>query len=165
MIEAAAEVAWSTDDGAAIVTGIMDALRRAGIPLPTSSRLERAGIAGRARARKRIHDALIATIGEEAAAKLDALLLTDGNTGLTPLAWVRDLTTAPKADNVRLLIEKLRYVRGVGLHARAAEAIHPSRFRQLAREAAPPPRISSPATRRRGGGRPLLPSCLSMRLG
>ena len=62
MIGAAAEVAWSTDDGAAIVTGIMDALRRAGIPLPTSSRLERAGIAGRARARKRIHDALIATI-------------------------------------------------------------------------------------------------------
>lgn len=127
MIEAAAQAAWATDNGGAIAVAMTEMLRARGLVLPTPARIERIGIAGRARARKRTHEALVAGIGAERAAKLDALLLVTPTTGVTPLAWLRDLATAPKADNVRGLIERLRYVRDIGLDPRAGECSPPSR--------------------------------------
>ena len=59
MIEAAAAAAWSTDRGVPIAAGIADALRADRVLLPTLGRLERAGIAGRARARLRTYTALL----------------------------------------------------------------------------------------------------------
>jgi hypothetical protein len=54
MIAAAADAAWSTDKGLVIAGGVIDALRQAKILLPSISTIERAGIAGRARARKQV---------------------------------------------------------------------------------------------------------------
>jgi hypothetical protein len=59
MIEAAAQAAWSTDRGQPIVAGTIAALRAEKILLPASAVIERAAIAGRARARKRAADALL----------------------------------------------------------------------------------------------------------
>ena len=60
MIEAAAQSAWSTDRGQPIVAGVIAALRAAKIILPAPAVIERTAIAGRARARKRAADALLA---------------------------------------------------------------------------------------------------------
>ena len=60
MIETAAQSAWSTDRGAPIVAGVIAAPRAAKIILPAPAVIERTAIAGRARARKRAADALIA---------------------------------------------------------------------------------------------------------
>ena len=62
MIEAAAVAAWSTDSGMVISAGLIDALRRARILLPSISTIERAGIAGRTRARKRTTHALLSNL-------------------------------------------------------------------------------------------------------
>ena len=129
----AATAAWPTDRGAAIASGIVDGLRSQGILLPTLGRLERAGIAGRARARMRTHAALLEALSPEQLTKLDSLLEV-GETGTTPLAWMRDVATAPKAENVRGLIERLRFVRAVGIGGEASSRVHPNRFRQLVRE-------------------------------
>ena len=134
MIEAGARAAWSTEDGFEIASGIVAALRQEGILLPTPGRIERSGLAGRARARKQSYEALLNSASADQRLKLDALLIVDPKTGVTPLAWVREISTAPKADNVRGLIARLQYVRGIGFHAQATEAIHHTRFRQLARE-------------------------------
>lgn len=133
MIEAAAVAAWPTDRGVPIATGIIDALRAERILLPTPGRLERAGIAGRAQARMRTYAALLDSLSAERLAGLDALLVV-GASGVTPLAWMREIATAPKADNVRGLIERLQFVRGIGIAADAAGRVHPDRFRQLVRE-------------------------------
>jgi len=133
MVEAAAVAAWPTDRGVPIATGIIDALRAERILLPTPRRLERAGIAGRAQARMRTYAALLDSLSAERLAGLDALLVV-GASGVTPLAWMREIATAPKADNVRGLIERLQFVRGIGIAADAAGRVHPDRFRQLVRE-------------------------------
>ena len=52
MIAAAEQAAAGTDAGLPIATGIVDALRSGNILLPMPSTIERAGIAGRSRARK-----------------------------------------------------------------------------------------------------------------
>src|SRR6516162_9088082 len=77
MIEAAAQSAWSTDRGAPIVAGVIAALRTAKIILPAPAVIERIAIAGRARARKRAADALLAGLSPAQLAKLDALLIPD----------------------------------------------------------------------------------------
>ena len=96
LIEAGARAAWSTDRGPPIVVGITDALRASCITLPSPSVIERAGIAGRARARQRTYDALLAAVSAESAAKLDALLIVDPHTGLSRLhGYARSPTHRP----------------------------------------------------------------------
>ena len=71
MIEAAAQAAWSTDRGQPIAAGMIAALRAEKIILPAPAVIERAAIAGRARARKRAADALLAGVSAAQLAKLD----------------------------------------------------------------------------------------------
>src|SRR3546814_9413488 len=85
LIDAGAQAAWSTDRGVPIVAGITEALRASCITLPAPSVIERAGIAGRARARQRTYDALLAGVPVDSLAQLDAVLIVDPRTGLTPL--------------------------------------------------------------------------------
>ena len=133
MIETAAVAAWTTDKGVPIASAIIDGLRSARVLLPTLGRLERAGIAGRARARMRTYAALLEAAPPDQLKKLDALLEVS-DAGVTPLAWVRDVATAPRAENVRGLLERLRFVRDIGIDSEASSRVHAARFRQLVRE-------------------------------
>ena len=134
VIEAAAQAAWTTDRGLPIVAGIIAALRSAKIILPAPTVIERAAIAGRARARKRAADALLAGLTDAQLATLDNLPVIDGETGLAPLAWLKTIPSSPKPDHVRDVIDKLRFVRNIGIEADAAGRIHETRFRQFTRE-------------------------------
>ncbi|HEY3849071.1 MAG TPA: Tn3 family transposase, partial [Acetobacteraceae bacterium] len=134
MIEAAAQSAWSTDRGEPIAAGVIAALRAGRIILPATSVIERAAIAGRARARKRATDALLEDLSPEQIRKLGDLLRPDPTIGMAPLAWLKALPSAPKADHVRELIDRLRMVRGIGLAPEAAGRIHAARFQQFVRE-------------------------------
>ena len=75
MIEAAAQAAWSTDRGQPIAAGVVAALRTEKIILPAPAVVERAAIAGRARARKRVADVLLAGVSSEQLIELDRLLM------------------------------------------------------------------------------------------
>jgi hypothetical protein len=77
--EAAAQAAWATDRGQPIVAAVIAALHTAGIILPPAAVIERAAIAGRARARKRATDALLAGVTEEQVA---TRLIDDGRSSL-----------------------------------------------------------------------------------
>ena len=134
LIEAGAKAAWPTDRGLPIVVGIIEALRTSGITLPSPLVIERAGIAGRARARQRTYDALLASLPAEILTKLDATLVVDPNTSLTPLAWLREISTAPTPDNVGGLLDRLARVRDIGLPVTIGDAILVDRLRQLVRE-------------------------------
>ena len=91
MIDAAASAAWSTDKGAAIAGAVVAALREQAIMLPAPATIERAGITGRATARKRVHDALLNGLGAEQLAALDELLTLDSQTGFTGLTMLRTI--------------------------------------------------------------------------
>lgn len=134
MIEAAASAAWSTDKGAVIAGAVVAALREKAIMLPPPATIERAGVTGRAVARKRVHEVLLTGLGADQLAALDDLLSIDPATGLTRLTTLRTIPTAPKPDHVREIIDKLGVVRAVGIDHDAGNRVHPERLRRLVRE-------------------------------
>lgn len=106
ILEAGTLAAWSTDRAVPIVNGIVAALQRSCITLPAAAVIERVGLASRARARRRAYDVLLAAVPAEVRARLDPLLTADPETGVTPLAWLREISVAPSADNVRGLLDR-----------------------------------------------------------
>ena len=135
----ATQAASATERGMAIATAIVDDLRGGRIVLPAPARIERIGIAGRAKARKIAADTVVAALTPEQVAALDALLVTDEKSGVTPLAWLRDTSDSPSARNFTGILARLSYVRAINIDARVAERIHERRYRQLLREAAVAP--------------------------
>lgn len=121
MIDAAASAAWSTDKGALIAGAVVAALRGKAIMLPATATIECAAITGRATARKRVHDALLASLSPEQLAALDDLLSLDPETGFTRLTSLRTIPTSPKPDHVREILDKLSAVRSLDI-ARNARA-------------------------------------------
>src|SRR3546814_13068070 len=87
--------AWSTDRGVPIVAGITEALRASCITFPAPSVIERAGIAGRARARQRAYAALLAGVPVASLHKLAAVLIVEPRTGMTPPAALRVRVPSP----------------------------------------------------------------------
>ncbi len=134
MIEAATQAARGTDRGQPIAAAVVAALRAGRIILPGAAVIERVAIAGRARARKRAADALLAGLSVAQLAKLDGLLTVDPSVGMTPFAWLKAMPVAPKADHIRELLDRLHRVRDMELPAGTADRIHEDRLRQFVRE-------------------------------
>jgi TnpA family transposase len=134
MIDAAAQAAWSTDKGQPIVAAVIAALRTSKVILPASAVIERAAIAGRARARKRAADELLDGISGSQLVQIDRLHVLDPARKATPLGWLRNVPSSPKADHLHEVIDRLRFVRDVGLSAEASARIHEERFQQFVRE-------------------------------
>lgn len=134
MIDAATKAAWATDKGTTIVAGVIAGLREAGILLPAMSTIERAGIAGRARARKRAAHVILASVSAGQLADLDGLFVPDAPDGSTRLTWLKTIPVAVKADHIRQILDRLRFVREIGISAEAASTVHPDRYRQFVRE-------------------------------
>ncbi len=134
MTEAAAQAARGTDRGEPIAAAVVAALRAARIILPGSAVIERVAIAGRARARKRAADALLAGLSTSQLTKLDGLLAVDTLVSVTPFAWLKATPVAPKADHIRESLDRLHLVRDMELPAGTADRIHEDRLRQFVRE-------------------------------
>jgi hypothetical protein len=94
MIEAAAQLAWSAYCGAPIAAGVITALQAGKIILAAPAVIERSAVAGRARARRRMAEALLANLSAEQLAKLDALLVVKPSTDLSRFAWLKTFPTA-----------------------------------------------------------------------
>ena len=134
MIEAAAQAAWNTDRGQPIAAAVVAALRAAHVTLPATGVIERTAIAGRARARARATDALLTGISDEQMTGLDRLLVLDPSVSMTSFGWLKSIPTAPKADHIHELLDRLKVIRGIGLKSEIASRIHEERLRQFVRE-------------------------------
>ena len=134
MIEAATGAARATDAGAVIALGVMDALRADGILLPSISTIERAGLAGRARARKRAAAAMTEGLSADQLRALDALLSDNTAVGAVTLTWLRTIPIVAKPDNLRSIFERLRVVRTLALPITVGDDVHLERRRRFVRE-------------------------------
>ncbi|MBY0285377.1 MAG: DUF4158 domain-containing protein, partial [Sphingomonas sp.] len=132
MIEAAAKMAWATDKGMTIATGVVSALREARILLPSISTIERASSAGRARARKQAAYSLTADLSAEQVHAIDQLF--DDAGGMSQLASLKTIPIAVRPDHIRQILDRLRQVRNIGISPDVAGRIHADRFRQYVRE-------------------------------
>ena len=134
LIEVAGAAAWSTDKGLPIATAVVDALRADRIILPSPDTIERIGLAGRARARKLSAALLASALDERQRSSIDVLLVNDPALRSSPLAWLRDISESPSTGNLTDLLDRLAYVRGIGLDPSISDLIHEHRFRQFVRE-------------------------------
>ena len=130
----AAQAAEYTDRGEPIVRALMVGLKGERFILPSGDTLERAGLAGRARARKAAAAAIVEGLSSAELTRLDELVINNPDFGMTPLAWLRNFEEAPTAANINGLLERLRYVRGIGIHPVVGGAIPEFRFAQFVRE-------------------------------
>lgn len=139
-IELAARAAMRSDRGETIARSLMDNLKAERFILPLPDTLERAGLAGRARARKRAASEIVAELGGSTLELLDALLINDPALGMTPLAWLRDMPGSPSTKNMNALLKRLRFIRDLGIEPAISLATTGFRFGQFVREGsvAPP---------------------------
>jgi hypothetical protein len=96
--------------------------------------LERIGLAARARARKRTFQTLVDGLTDTEHAALDGLLATDPALRRSRFAWLRDVPDAPAPTNMVALLDRLDWVRGVGIGPERVIRVHPARLARLVEE-------------------------------
>jgi TnpA family transposase len=109
-------------------------LRARGVLVPDPAVLERIGLAARARARQRTFHILADGITEAERTALDGLLVTDPAVRRSRFAWLRDAPEAPAPTNMVALLDRLDWVRGVGIAGDRTARIHPARLTRLVEE-------------------------------
>jgi TnpA family transposase len=130
------EQARGTDNGLALVTLLTAEIRRRRIVVPTLSVVERFALACRARARREAYAALSADLTPEQRPKLDGLLDSRGETRQTYLGWVRQSLGAANPTNILSCLERLTFLRSLGIPVTWSARLHQNRLVQIAREGA-----------------------------
>jgi TnpA family transposase len=135
-LQAGANAAWATDRGEPIVQAMLAHLRAGNVLIPATAVLERIGLAARVRARKRVFQALAEGLTDATREALEKLLTFDPALRRSRFAWLRDYPESPAPTNLLALLDRLEYVRGLGMDAARARRIHPARLGRLLAEAA-----------------------------
>lgn len=135
-LQVGADAAWATDRGEPIVQAMLDHLRGANVLLPAAAVLERIGLAARAWARKKAFKALADGLMDAVRDSLDKLLQVDPEVRRSRFAWLRDYSESPAPTNIVALLDRLEYVRGLGIGAERSARIHAARLSRLVDEGA-----------------------------
>jgi hypothetical protein len=135
-LEVGTNAAWATDRGEPIVQAMLAHLRAECVLIPAATVLERIGLAARVRARKRVFQVLAEGLTSTTREALESLLMFDPAVRRSRFAWLRDYAEAPAPSNLLGLLDRLEYVRGLGIDAACARRIHPTRLGRLLAEAA-----------------------------
>jgi hypothetical protein len=106
-LKAGADAAWATDRSEPIVQAMIAHLRANNVLLPTVTVLERIGLAARARARKKVFDALADGLTAAERDALEKLLTIDPELRRSRFAWLRDYSESPVPSNIVALLDRL----------------------------------------------------------
>ena len=131
-----ANAAWATDRGEPIVQAMLAHLRAERVLVPAAAVLERIGLAARVRARKRVFRALAEGLTDATRDALENLLIFDPALRRSQFAWLRGYAESPAPTNLLALLDRLEYVRELGIDAARARRIHPARLGRLLAESA-----------------------------
>ena len=117
-----------------LIDMVIEELRLRQILLPPPRVLELIVHQARSRGERVAHTAIIGTLSSGQRSTLDALLSIKAETTLTHLAWLRTASRSPAARNIVRLIERLGFVRGLGLDRDLAKRVPDAVFERLADE-------------------------------
>jgi hypothetical protein len=135
-LQVGTNAAWASDRGEPIVQAMLAHLRAERVLVPAAVVLERIGLAARVRARKQVFLALAKGLTDAAREALENLLTFDPALRRSRFAWLRGYAESPAPTNLLALLNRLEYVRGLGIDAAHAKRIHPARLGRLLAEAA-----------------------------
>lgn len=129
-------LARGTDRGLALVRALLDELRQRRILAPTLPVLDRLASVVRHRARREAYRALTVDLTPGQRVRLDELLDPCPNSRQTRLGWLRQPGGAPNPGNILKVIERLSFLRQLGIPDEWARRVHQNRLLQTAREGA-----------------------------
>jgi hypothetical protein len=96
--------------------------------------LERLAWETRRRAQQHVFTTLTASLSEAQGQQLDSLLVVPTGERRTSLVWLREPPGPAKAASFMKVIERLRFIRALGLDPTLSRQIHANRLHRLARE-------------------------------
>ncbi|MDP9424737.1 MAG: DUF4158 domain-containing protein [Actinomycetota bacterium] len=129
-------LAEGTDSGEALVGALLEEMRRREIVAPALSTTERLAWETRRRAQGWVFRRLVADLDEERLRRLDSLLVVPEGEDETPLNRVRRPPGPPSPKNFKDVLDRLAFVRSLGLPENAGAGVHHNRLARLAREGA-----------------------------
>ena len=128
------ELAWQTDKGIVLATGLVDGLRRQSVLLPASNVIERICAEAITRANRRIHAALTESLTMQHRQRLDELLQRKEGSKATRLGWLRQSAAKPNSRHMREHIDRLKAWQALDLPAGVERQVHQNRLLKIARE-------------------------------
>ncbi len=126
----------STDQGLALVHLLIDEIRRRHTVVPALAVLERLTLRARAKARREAYNALTKDLTIEQMSRLNSLLDKREDAWQTTLGWLRQAAGTANPQNILSCIERLKFIRDLGIPLEWARRVHQNRLVQIAREAA-----------------------------
>jgi TnpA family transposase len=129
-------VAMGTDRGTALVEAALNEMRARAIVSPAITTVEELCWEARRDARESVQRKLTQDLSSEMRSRLDELLEVPPGESRAPLIWLREPPSSPGPKNFHKIVEKLDFVRDLGLPPNPGEGIHNNRLSQLAREGA-----------------------------
>ncbi|CAA9267327.1 MAG: Mobile element protein [uncultured Chloroflexia bacterium] len=132
---AAFEAAADGDSGLPIAIAIVAEFRKRSALLPSLNSIEKIGLGGRAIARRRAENELIAGLTLDRLQSLDRLLEVDPSIGQTRFQWLRSAPEAPGASNLVGLTDRIAFLRTLEIDPTLQTRISSGRWDQMIREA------------------------------
>jgi hypothetical protein len=129
-------IAEGTDSGEALVGALTEDMRERWIVAPALSTVERLAWETRRRAQESVFPRLLAELDEERLRRLESLLVVPEGGDETPLNRVRRPPGPPSPKNFKDVLDRLTFVRSLGLPEDAGSGVHHNRLSRLAREGA-----------------------------
>ncbi len=129
-------LALSTDAGPALVGALIEEMRDRQIIIPGITTVERLGWEVRRRAQQQVFRLLTEGLTDLQRTQLRALLTVPAASRQTLLVWLRQPPGAASPANFLKVVERLRWIRELGLDSQVTSRVHQNRLRQLAREGA-----------------------------
>src|ERR1700720_2308133 len=118
-----------------LVQSVIDEARSRHILLPTRRAIDLLCHRARARSESLLQRALTTGLTDETKNSLDALLKIAPEMTTTRLTWLRNASQSPAPTNILGLIERVEFLRKLGIDRERQQAIPASAFDRIAREA------------------------------
>ena len=129
-------IAEGTDSGEALVGALLEEMRRREILAPALYAVERLAWETRHRAQQRVFAKLVADLEDEQLERLDSLVVVPEGEDETPLNRLRRPPGPPSPKNFKDVLDRLNFIRSLGLPEDAGSGVHHNRLTRLAREGA-----------------------------
>lgn len=127
-------LALTTDNGVALVEALMQEMRKRQILIPGITTLERLGWEVRRRAQHQVYRWLTEGLTDVQRSQLRALLTVVTPARQTLLTWLRQPPGVVSPASFLKIVERLRWIRELGLDPQVLSRIHHNRLQQLRRE-------------------------------
>jgi Domain of unknown function (DUF4158) len=118
-----------------LIAAVVEEAGKRRILLPTPRAIDLLCQQARVRSERLLHKALTTDVTDATKKALDALLEIVPDTAITHLTWLRNASQSPAPTNILGLIERIQFLRKLGLDAERRQAIPSGAFDRIARDA------------------------------